>query len=293
MSLCLFEITSIDIIVIIAFIMSLRKKKLTMSGALSALFIGISVSFAGFEYLIIMLAFFVSSTKATDIHREIKRQLLGDSYTKEKQRNATQVLCKGFFPTIISLIIAFKYDSKMFLFSTENQALKFLYGIYIGFYVSANADTWASELGINSNALPIYICSFHKVPKGINGAVSLYGTVMSVLGGGFIAFTSVVCSMLRKFEFVPIENALEIIILGMFCGFLGSMIDSILGATLQISIYDNEKKCVVDKEEVDMKSIDLKRYKIFGRDYLNNSMVNLITGVTTSLISGVLFYLIL
>ena len=71
------------------------------------------------------------------------------------------------------------------------------------------------------------------------------------------------------------------------------MIDSILGATLQISIYDNEKKCVVDKEEVDMKSIDLKRYKIFGRDYLNNSMVNLITGVTTSLISGVLFYLIL
>ena len=293
MSLSVFEIASIDIIVVIAFIVSLKKKKLTMGGALSALFIGISVSFAGFEYLVIMLAFFVSSTKATDIHREIKRNLLGDSYTKEKQRNATQVLCKGFFPTIISLIISFKYDSKMFLFSTENNSLKFLYGIYIGFYVSANADTWASELGINSNSLPIYIGSFTKVPKGINGAISLYGTVMSVLGGGFIGLTSTICTMLRSMEFVAIERIIEVIILGMFCGFLGSLIDSILGATLQISIYDTENKCVVDKDEIDMNTIDINRYKIYGRNYLNNSMVNLITGVVTSMISGGLFYLIL
>ena len=73
----------------------------------------------------------------------------------------------------------------------------------------------------------------------------------------------------------------------MIIGFIGSFIDSILGETVQITYYDEKKKCVVEKSEID----NMENIKIYGRDILNNSQVNLVTGVITSILSGLLFVL--
>lgn len=295
MSLRKKEIIIIDVITLFFAGISLLKKKLSVGGALSALFIGLMVSFAGYEYYIIMLSFFVSSTKATDIHKNIKLQLLGETYTKEKKRNAYQVLAKGFFPTIVSLGIAFLYQGKMHLFSPNLQAFqKLLYGMYIGFYVSANADTWASELGINSKGSPILVTTLQKVPKGINGAISLYGTIMSILGGLFISISAITIVIIREgLSLISGTIVIKIIILGMICGFVGSLIDSFLGATMQISVYDEEKKSVIDSDALDLSKINNNgKYKIYGRNILNNSSVNFITGVVTSFLSGLLFIIL-
>lgn len=292
MSLRKKEIIISDVITLLFAVLCYTKKKLTLGGTLSALFIGLIVSFAGYEYYIIMLSFFASSTKATDIHKNIKMQLLGGTYTKEKKRNANQVLAKGFFPTIVSLLIAFLYQGKMHLFSPNLETFqKFLYGMYIGFYVSANADTWASELGINSKDSPRLVTTLQKVPKGINGAISLYGTMMSILGGLFISISTIIIVIIRGgLSIISSNIMIKIIILGMICGFVGSLIDSFLGATMQISIYDEEKKCVIDSDVIDLSQIkNNSKYKIYGRNILNNSAVNFITGVITSFFSGLLF----
>ena len=288
------EFLILEILVLLIYIISITKNKLTTGGANSALIVGTIISICGYEYMMILLGFFASSIKATDIHKKIKTNLLGQSYFKDKKRNSIQVLSKSFFPTIMSLIIYYFYNGKLHLFNNNNnKIIKFLYGIYIGFFESANADTWASELGINSKENPILLLKFKKVPKGINGAISLYGTICSILGGLFISIISVFCSLFRDFYFINFIYFdfyfifFKVVFLGMIIGFIGSFIDSILGETVQITYYDEKKKCVVEKSEID----NMENIKIYGRDILDNSQVNLITGIVTSILSGFLFVL--
>ena len=295
------EFIILEIIVLIIFFVAIKKNKLTLGGAFSALFVGTVVSLPGFEYLIIMASFFFSSIKATDIHKQIKIKQLGKSYLKDKKRNHVQVLCKSIVPSAICFIIFFKFQKKgIYLFSEKNNSLKlFLDGIFIGFFESANADTWASELGIASKDQPVLILSgFQKVPKGINGAVSKYGTWCSIKGGIFISLVSVICAIFRfglikffiEFSILYCILILKMIIIGGIIGFIGSFIDSILGETVQLSIYNETKKCVIEKdaENEDIKKGDKLKY--YGKDILGNSGVNLVTGIITSFISAYIMY---
>ena len=82
--------------------------------------------------------------------------------------------------------------------------------------------------------------------------------------------------------------AFKILIFGGLIGFIGSFIDSILGQTVQISIYNVTKQCMVEKEHVEEYKKDGDELKYYGKDILNNSGVNLVTGLITAFISGFL-----
>ena len=230
-----------------------------------------------------MTSFFFSSSKATNIHKQIKTKLLGKTYLKEKKRNSIQVFSKSLFPSLICLIIYIKYGPKMNIFSSKEHTKLFLDFLFIGFFESANADTWASELGINSKGNPILILNgFKQVPKGINGAISGYGTICSIKGGLFISGVVVLCNIARfgfieffKNDMTIIIFAFKIFILGGVIGFIGSFIDSILGQTVQISIYNVTKKCMIEKENEEEAKKNGDELKYYGRDILNNSGVNL------------------
>ena len=292
------------ILVLFIFYFSIKKEKLTLGGGYSALFIGTVISFAGYEYMIILFSFFISSIKATDIHKKIKFEKLGKTYSKESKRTSYQVLCKGLYPSLICLIIYCLNSGKLLLldvFDTELDFIKFLYGSYIGFFCSANADTWASELGINSSNDPILLINFNKVPKGINGAVSVYGTICSILGGLFITFMTVLSCFLRynitlmNYDINDIIKVfLKVFLIGGFIGFIGSLIDSFLGEIMQVSYYDINKKWIVDRGDYEKMIKNKENYiKVYGTDVLNNSQINLITGIITSIFSGILFTYIL
>ena len=291
-----FEFIFLELIIVFIFFFSIKTKILTVDGAFAAVFVGTIISLSGFEYFVILASFFFSSSKATNIHKVIKTKLLGKAYLKEKKRNFIQVFSKSLFPSLICLILYQKYGQGMNIFNSNNTSKLFLDALFIGFFESANADTWASELGINSKSNPILILQgFKQVPKGINGAISGYGTLCSIKGGLFISGVVVICNILRfgllnfiKFDMNLFIICFKIFILGGLIGFIGSFIDSILGQTVQISIYNVTKKCMAEKENVEEYKKNGDDLKYYGKDILNNSGVNLVTGLITAFISGYL-----
>ncbi len=89
-------------------------------------------------------------------------------------------------------------------------------------------DTLASELGILSKSPPLLITTFKRVPPGTNGAMSVLGTAVSILGGGFIGLTFVIDLLAESsacrasvWDWAP-----GIIAWGLLAGGLGSLVRS-------------------------------------------------------------------
>ena len=70
------EFIILETIVLIIYVVAIIKNKLTIGGANSALFIGTIVSMGGFEYLLILIGFFASSIKASDLHKQKKNRII-------------------------------------------------------------------------------------------------------------------------------------------------------------------------------------------------------------------------
>ena len=145
-------------------------------------------------------------------------------------------------------------------------------------FACVNGDTWASELGILSKKDPVLITDLsRKVPKGTNGGVSQWGLFVSFAGGIFIGLFYYIATLIFVDRDILIDSPPQypIIILGGVAGFFGSLIDSLLGATLQFSGQTPEGYIVEEIEE--------RVVKISGRKILNNHSVNLLSCIFTAL----------
>ncbi|CAD6905756.1 unnamed protein product [Tilletia controversa] len=177
----------------------------------------------------------------------------------------------------------------------------------LGHFACCMGNTLASELGILSRSKPALVLDpFRQVPPGTNCGISLFGTLMSLTGGLFMGATAALttylsnpaCSVSAKSASwltlwsTGVDGAdrllwLNIIFLGGLGGLLGSMIDSVLGATFQRTYYSRETKQVLlgrlpPKEQSKSGSDDSEWVVITGYDILSNNQVNLISSVATS-----------
>lgn len=109
--------------------------------------------------------------------------------------------------------------------------------------------------------------------------MSTLGTIFSALGGSFIGTIWTVFGLYTKSN----SPQYPMIIVGLFCGVLGSLFDSILGATLQASYYSKDKKCIV-KTKQEIKN-DQSVALICGVDILSNEAVNLLSILLTMIAS--------
>lgn len=125
-----------------------------------------------------------------------------------KRRDGYQVWANGFWVAI---------------FCTLWFALGLLSALIAAFSVvaAATADTWATEIGTLKPGKTWNITTFEPVTPGVDGGVSFKGTLAAFAGAmiiaSFVFFTDVL-TPLRFFSII------------LFTGFLGSFIDSIVGA---------------------------------------------------------------
>lgn len=191
-----------------------RSKSLTKNGAIVA---GIVASLMGIIAPVAfwsLMLFFISSNLLTRIKGERKVKLEG-ILDKKGPRDSMQVLANS-FPALVALVIYAWSNNPLFLIA----ALSAIAG--------SNGDTWSSELGVLSKSKPVGILNFRPQEPGMSGAVTLSGFIWSYLGASLIAaFYLLYQSLDGK---APSFSAFLLISI---VGFLCSVIDSILGATLQ------------------------------------------------------------
>lgn len=103
-----------------------------------------------------------------------------------------------------------------------------LLAAYVGIMATVTADTWATEIGVLSPHPPRLITSGRVVPPGTSGGVTLYGIGASVGGALLISMAAL--------ALMAAERGVLLLLLApaALCGgIVGSLFDSLLGATVQ------------------------------------------------------------
>lgn len=228
-------------------------KWLTIDGANSAILFGIiALGFGGITGAVILLAFFVSSSL-------ISKDIFDEQglYKVSFRRNGVQVWSNGFW-FALWIIVWFVSEQAVFLIAA------------ISSMAFSTADTWASEIGSERfKARTHMIHTFKKVEPGTDGGVSVPGTIATVFGAFFIA--GLFWVMNKNFGF----TALFIVAIA---GFLGSLADSLIGATVQGK-----------KLNVNIRNIFSNRITYVDNDITNwlSAGTASIIAITTALIFGV------
>jgi uncharacterized protein (TIGR00297 family) len=205
----LINIIFILILVILGFL-TYRRKTLDLLGSIFMLAMGFIILFkAGHPWLILILAFLILSLIASRYNKDYK-QSLG---IYESKRTAKNVVSNG----LIAIIMA-GFGGAVF----NGQYISFVGG-FIGAVATATADTLASEVGVLQK--PRLLTSFKIVEPGTDGAISILGTSVAIIGAGVIGFVSFIVGIL--------PDPLFAIKIAVISGIVGCFMDSIFGAIFE------------------------------------------------------------
>jgi len=124
----------------------------------------------------------------------------------------------------------------------------------LGHFACCLGDTLASELGILASSAPRLITTFKPVPPGTNGAISIGGTLASLIGGAVMGLVTAASLVLDRASCS--EHIVDLVLWGMLAGVGGSAVDSLLGATVQRTRYDEKQKLIMIDETPGGKAIN-------------------------------------
>jgi uncharacterized protein (TIGR00297 family) len=246
-----------------------RARSLTRSGAWMAVITGgLVFGLGGVSWAALLLAFFISSS-ALSRFLAARKAGLNEKYAKGSQRDWGQVLANGGLGAALALAYG--------IFPGE----RWLWFAYIGAMAAVTADTWATEIGVFSPALPRMITSGKPVERGTSGGVTLLGYGAVLLAGAFIGAVAAITG---------VPTSLAVVISAAFAGLIGSTIDSLLGATLQAIYYC--PACEKETERHPQHSCGADTDQLRGWSWLNNDVVNFacsLAGAGAALLVGYLF----
>lgn len=238
-------------------------KSLSASGAFTAIAVGLSI-YLGFggKGLLLLGAFFATSSIWSKYKSALKAKM-EDKLAKGSMRDWRQVLANGGTAAVASI-----------LYSIDQQPLWLL--AFTVAIASANSDTWASEIGSLSKQNPINIRTLQRVERGTSGAVSLLGSLAALGGSLLIAVLSFLLFQLPLFQAI-----------GLFLfGYFGNIVDTLLGAFMQQEYLcpycgvKTEKKMHCQRSTI----------KIKGWRFIDNDMVNFLSGFLAVVIAWVFYY---
>jgi uncharacterized protein (TIGR00297 family) len=205
---------------------------LTPDGSVAAAAVGGLVLWgAGLRGAVLLLLFFVSGSLLTSFNQRQKpqgRQMRQDSRESadpspaaaapptSPARNARQVLANGGWAAVGATAIRWRPEIG--------------WALLVGSLATAQADTWATEIGAHARGTPRLITTGRPVAVGTSGGVTWLGTGAGVAGAVVLAGTGWLLGL-------PLAVATP----GAVVGVLGMLLDSELGATLEArSWLDND-----------------------------------------------------
>jgi uncharacterized protein (TIGR00297 family) len=252
---------------------ALRLHSLSRSGALAAFFLGTIVfGLGGLAWAVILLTFFISSSALSRFAKRRKTNL-EKNFSKGSERDAGQVLANGGIAGLFVILNAI-FPQSIFPWLG-----------FVGALAAANADTWATELGVLSKKPPILITTLKRVERGTSGGVSLAGTVASFCGSLLVA---IVFGLLFRSE--SFSAGMRLVIIAALAGLVASLVDSLIGATVQSMYFC--PVCQKETERHPIHSCGNSTVFIRGWKWMNNDWVNGVCTLTGSLLAIGLFLLI-
>ena len=206
------DIQMVVLAVVVAFTFgyfAFRFKTADLSGLFSAALVGIIlIVFAESSWFLIMLAFFILGSFATKYKYAYKKKL-GIEQGQGGARGYKNVFANGIAASAAAVLYGVFVRPEFIV-------------LYVGCVATAAADTLASEIGVTGGT-PTMITTLKKVPVGTNGGVTLTGELVALLGGFIISIVAVGLNVITP------EMAAACTV----AGFVGTNIDSVIGATLE------------------------------------------------------------
>jgi len=201
----------------VASLLAFRRGSVNRGGALAGLVVGTLIFACGGPlFWLVLMLFFVSST-ALGYVRARDKVWLQAVHQKGGRRDMLQVIANGGVGAACAVLYL--------VMNNAEWAVAFAVS-----FAASNADTWGSEIGVLSRHQPISLLTLRSVPRGVSGGVSLLGSGMALGGSFFIATAFAVANLAGRF-LPPALVPLTLFVTA--AGFAGSLVDSILGATLQ------------------------------------------------------------
>lgn len=245
------------------------RRALSRSGVAGAILVGTLIfGFGGWEWGLLLIAFFVSSSWLSH-YRKTDKVLVAEKFSKGMRRDIGQTLANGGLGAILAVVYA-RFPEPL------------LFAAFVGVMATVTADTWATELGILSRVPPRLITSGDVVPPGTSGGVSTLGTWSSVAGAlliGTVATALVQVGSLLGGNSWSLR-ATSYTLLAVVGGLVGSLFDSLLGATVQGIYYCAQ--CAKETESP-VHHCGTPAQPLRGWTWLNNDLVNFLASVVGGL----------
>lgn len=236
-----------------------RARALAPSGALAAAAVGgLLFGLGSWAGAALLLAFFLSSSGLSRF-LAARKEDLAEKFEKGSQRDWAQVLANGGVAAFMALLLPLFPDATWPWLALA------------GALAAANGDTWATELGTLSRQTARMITTGKVVPRGTSGGITLPGTLAALAGAALVATLAGLLAPGLGFW-----GALAAISLA---GLSGSMVDSLLGATIQ-GIYRHPEKGRETEKRPSPQAQPVR-----GWATINNDVVNFLATLAGALVA--------
>jgi len=246
---------------------------LTVSGAIAAGFLAFVVVFLAKWSIFPLVTFLVLGSLAGKIRANAKE---GGDAKQGKARDHWQVLANGGIFMLLAMLAFMNELGWLDSFSgIHTEVLRFSETCHLLALISLSvscADTLSSDFGRVWGGSPRNIITGKRMIKGVSGGVTGAGFVGAFLGAVSIAI------FVFWTELSSLGSSVSAFWILAFFGFIGSILDSVLGVLFQAKYLD-EMGNQVDSSDSGRRSMAA------GYRWVTNDVVNAITGVLMLLVA--------
>jgi uncharacterized protein (TIGR00297 family) len=273
-----------------------RRKSLTPNGVVGAILTGTLIfGMGGMVSGLLLIAFFVTSS-ALSHYKAGRKQRVAEQFDKGSRRDLGQALANGGAAACFAVCsgLAWLLDGSSTFIVICSAAL-------VGALASANADTWATELGVLSKAPPRLITHLAQIVEpGTSGGVTRNGTLAAAAGALLIGLVNLLCVLLGNL--LPPESVLRqalynqpalgnagigllFVVAALVGGLAGAFTDSLLGATVQAMYFSAQRNKPTERR---LERDGTPNRLLKGWSWLNNDWVNFIASLAGAAGAGLL-----